>query len=58
MHVLRPEPDLFDLDGWHRRLAELQADPQDDTREAQIAHAEAHIRAITAPPEKTAPEAT
>lgn len=57
IYTLRSEPDLFDLDAWRARLAELRADPQSDYRDTLIADAEAHIRAIGGTPEKTAPEA-
>ena len=57
MPALRPDPDLFDLDGWRQRLAELQAEPQDVWRDASIAATEAHIAAISEPPQNTAPEA-
>jgi len=58
MPVLRPEPALFDLQGWKQRLAELRVDPvQDGWKQALIDHAEAHIRAISATPEKTPAEA-
>lgn len=58
MFALRPEPDLFDLSAWRQRLAELQADPESPVRAMMIEHAEAHIAAISAPPQKTAAEAT
>lgn len=58
MPFLRPEPDLFDLDGWQHHLDELKAEPQDDWRDALIDHAETHIRAILASDEKSPPEAS
>lgn len=58
MPALRPEPGLFDLQGWKQYLAELRADPvQDSWQQALIDHAEAHIRAIGTDPKKTAAEA-
>lgn len=57
MRALRPDPDLFDLDGWRQRLADLQAAPQDQARDMLIDHAEAQIRAIATPPEKSAAQA-
>lgn len=58
MPVLRPEPALFDLQGWKQYLADLRADPvQDSWQQALIDHAKAHISAIDGPPEKTPVEA-
>lgn len=57
MPALRPEPDLFDLEGWQRRVQELEAEPQDDWRDALIDHAKAQVRAILASAEKSPPEA-
>lgn len=51
--VLRGEPDLFDLDAWKARLAELRADPPSDYRDGLIDDAEAHIRAIGGNPVKS-----
>lgn len=58
MPVLRPEPDLFDLQGWKQRLAELRADElQDEWQQALIEHAEAHIAAIEGMPPQRPTEA-
>lgn len=47
MPVLRPEPDLFDLQGWKERLADLRADGlQDEWQRGLIDHAQAHIEAL------------
>lgn len=47
MPVLRPEPDLFDLQGWKQRLADLRADAlQDEWQLGLIDHAKAHIAAL------------
>lgn len=54
MPILRPTPDLFDLNAWEHYLAELSADPQSDMRDGLIEVAHAHIAALKAPP-KNAP---
>lgn len=57
IYNLRSEPDLFDLDAWQARLAELRGDDPSTFRDTLIADAEAHIRAIGDTPEKPATEA-
>ncbi len=50
MAVLRPDPDLYDVEGWERRLAllhaERKADPDDPAISAKIDYAEVHLAAI------------
>lgn len=53
MQILRPIPDLFDLDAWQRRLEELQADPPSEGRDGLIMITEAHIAALRDTPEKS-----
>lgn len=57
IYTLRGEPDLFDLNAWRARLAELRADPPSEYRDTLIADAKAHILAIGGTPEKSAAEA-
>lgn len=57
MPALRPEPSLFDLDGWRRRIEELEGEPRDDWRDALIDHAETQVLAILASAKKSPPEA-
>lgn len=57
MSVLRPDPDLFDIDAWREHLDELRAEPPGSFRDARIEYAEAHIMAIGKPPEKSPVEA-
>lgn len=57
MGVLRPDPDLYDVEGWQARLDDLRADPQDDVTAAKIAHAEAHLAVISRLPKKSPVEA-
>lgn len=53
MPALRPDPDLFDLDGWRQRLTDLRTEADYPWRDDAIRHAEAHIAAIVASVEKT-----
>ena len=57
MAILRPDPDVFDIDGWRQLVDELRAIDRDQTDADHLAYAEAHLAAISAPPEKTAAEA-
>ncbi len=57
MYILRSEPDLFDLDAWQARLAELCRDAPSEYRDLLIEDTEAHIRAIGGTPEKSPAEA-
>lgn len=57
MAILRPEPDLLDIAGWRQLVEDLRATAQDQTDADFLAYAEAHLAAISAPPEKTAAEA-
>lgn len=57
MAILRPEPDLLDIAGWRQLVEDLRATAQDQTDADHLAYAEAHLAAISAPPEKTAAEA-
>ena len=57
MLILRPTPDLFDLDAWERRLAELRLDPPSAFRDDLIMETEAHIAALKQTPEKSPQEA-
>lgn len=57
MAVLRPDPDLFDVEGWRHLVEELRATAQDQTDADHLAYAEAHLAAISEAPEKMATEA-
>lgn len=58
MAVLRPDPDLFDVEGWRQLVEELRAAPEEDANPDLLFYAEAHLAAILETPEKAAAEAT
>lgn len=57
MAILRPDPDLYDVAGWQALVEEMRAARPGEVSETNLAYAEAHLEAISAPPEKTTAEA-
>lgn len=57
MASLRPDPGLYDVEGWRALVEELRAAPAEDASPDALWNAEMHLAAISNIPPKTAPQA-
>ncbi len=57
MATLRPEPGLYDVEGWRQLVEDLRAAPPEEVSPTFLFCAEAHLETISKLPQKTASEA-
>ena len=58
MAGLRPEPGLFDIEGWRQLVEDLRAEPADEVNSTLLFCAETHLAAISAQPQKMPAQAS
>lgn len=58
MALFRPEPALYDIDGWRQLVAELRAATGPGASPSYLDYAISHLAAIEGPPGKTPVQAS